>query len=343
VTGVQTCALPIFTEASRREIALPDVDHESAGYFPPCSRAHGTFAKTEDGQKILEAGQMVMWEITLAEEMPFAEKEKFIDNSRNFYAALRPDGMLLDSLLAMPTLDQSFKGIKLDASTISDLSLRQAKACGDWLKRRGLDVMVDFAPMLDHYPHISFIRNRQVKIERNRAWEEEILEKAKALGATKALLMHHRNAENHRTVAQAEEDMQLSLRELAALCGSYGMKAIVMNGLPNAVQGTTEDMRRLYPEYACAVNLSHSLLTGEELSEKTLHSAAGVLISTPLKDEIGQVSDAHLPLTGSGYQEKVEAILKKMLLKDCDFVVLDGDYRDYDALYLDRRTVGKYQ
>jgi len=275
----------------------------------------------------------------LQEALPLAEETSFTDRSRNVYAALRPEGMLMDTLLSMPTLDQSFKGIKLEASYLSDLSLRQAKACGAWLGRRGLDVIVDFAPMLDHYPHISFIRNREIKIERNLAWAKEILEKAKVLGATKILLMHHRNAENHRSIEQAEEDMQTSFKEFTVLAGEYGMEVVGMNGLPNAVLGSIADLRRCYPEKPYAVNLSHSLLTGERLTREDYEKAVGLLISVPVKDELGQVSDGHMPLTGSVYRERVEALLKTLPLDAYGFVILDGDYRNYDELYLDRKLL----
>ena len=120
----------------------------------------------------------------------------------------------------MPALNQYFAGVKLDAAYVSDLSLHQCEQAGGWLRRRGLDVIVDFASVLDHYPHLSLIRNMPERQDAKLQWIDGIMANAAALGAKRILLNHHRNAENHLTPAEAAEHMRAAIDALSAMAES---------------------------------------------------------------------------------------------------------------------------
>ncbi|MGI6634723.1 MAG: hypothetical protein ACOX7B_06090 [Christensenellales bacterium] len=328
-------------EISRKQVDIPDVDRATPGYYPPYVRPMpATFAQvSEEGQShyLIEGGQMAMWEINFVPDgIEYADRITMSEPNNNLYVSLRPKGKLIDALIAMPVLDQYFTGIKLDAADLNDMSLRQAAQCGSWLKRRGLDVIIDFASLLDHYPHISLIRNMPWKLEKNMMWMEEILDKAVALHASKALFTTHRNAENHLTLKEAVADMQQSLAELAQMAKARGMEAIIMNGVSCAVDAKVDKLAHDFLQMPLAVNIGHCLLTNDQPSPEVLSSARGVLFSAPDWDELGQVSDAHLPLYQS---QSVHAAHKLAAGMSADaFICLDGVYASFDQMYLEQKA-----
>lgn len=256
----------------------------------------------------------------------------------NLYVSLRPEGALIDALIAMPSLDKYFAGVRLDAADVDDLSLRQARQAGSWLKRRGLGVMVDFASLMDHYPHMSLIRNMPWKLEENLRWMEELMDKAAALGASRVLLTTHRNAENHLTPEQAAQDMRETLTALCEMAEQRKMQPVMVNGVARAERARPEELASLMPELPLAVNLSHCLLRGEQPAPDTLKRAEGLLLSMPLRDELGQLCDAHLPLKDGAFAAELARVLA-----GCDpdahaFVCLDGVYSCFDEMYQDRRA-----
>ena len=158
-------------EISRREIAVPDLDPATPGYWPMYTRPYPALDTTDEGRALIGPGQIAMWDIEYEpENVAFVHEEPMRDLSGNVYVSLRPHGILIEELLKMPALNQYFAGVKLDAAYVSDLSLRQCEQAGGWLRRRGLDVIVDFASVLDHYPHLSLIRNMPERQDAKLQW-----------------------------------------------------------------------------------------------------------------------------------------------------------------------------
>ena len=325
-------------ERSRQQIELPDVEMRTPGYFPPFTAPHRPFAPA-GGREVLGPGQMAMWDIEYdCDEIERLPEVEMRDLRGNLYVSLRPEGALIDALIAMPSLDKYFAGVRLDAADVDDLSLRQARQAGSWLKRRGLGVMVDFASLMDHYPHMSLIRNMPWKLEENLRWMEELMDKAAALGASRVLLTTHRNAENHLTPEQAAQDMRETLTALCEMAEQRKMQPVMVNGVARAERARPEELASLMPELPLAVNLSHCLLRGEQPAPDTLKRAEGLLLSMPLRDELGQLCDAHLPLKDGAFAAELARVLA-----GCDpdahaFVCLDGVYGCFDEMYQDRRA-----
>lgn len=328
-------------EVSRREIEIPDVDPHTPGYWPMYSYPHAPFTEKADGQQSIGPGQIAMWEIeyepqnvTRATEVPMRNL------SGNVYVSLRPGRILIEELQNLPMLDRYFAGVKLDASYVSDISLRQAKQSGSWLRRRRLEVIVDFAPLMDHYPHFSLIRNMPEKQDAKLVWMGEIMDKAVALGASRILLGHHRNAENHLTADEAAEQMRATIGTLAEMARERGLRAVVSNAVPFAVKGGVKDVRALYADMPHAIHLAHCALAGEKPDQEDLLDAEGILLSAPLRDEFGQMIDAHLPLYSSELRGKVTEALAGIDMSRYAFVCLDGVYESFDEMYLERKGYG---
>lgn len=328
-------------ELSRREIEIPDVDSHTPGYWPMYSYPHAPFAEKADGQNYIGPGQIAMWEIEYEPQcVTRAPEVQMRDLSGNVYVALRPKRMLIEELINLPMLDKYFAGVKLDASYVSDISMRQAEQAGSWLKRRHLDVIVDFAPLMDHYPHFSLIRNMPEKQDAKLAWMGEIMDKAAALGASRILLTHHRNAENHLTADEAAEQMRATIDVMMEMARKRGLRAVVSNAVPFAVKGSAKETHALYADAPRAINLAHCALTGEKPNVEALLGAEGILLSAPLRDEFGQLIDAHLPLYSSELRETIMEMLAGIDTERYAFVCLDGVYKSFDEMYLERKGYG---
>ena len=323
-------------ELSRREIAVPDLDPATPGYWPMYTHPYPAMGAVDEGRALIGPGQIAMWDIEYEpENVAFAHEEPMRDLSGNVYVALRPHGILIEELLKMPALNQYFAGVKLDAAYVSDLSLRQCEQAGGWFKRRGLDVVVDFASVLDHYPHLSLIRNMPERQDAKFQWMDAIMTNAAALGAKRILLNHHRNAENHLTLAEAAEHMRAAIDALSAMAEKHGLTVMLTNALPNAVEGRVEHVER-DAAHPAALNLAHCLLCGDIPTNAQLKTARALLLSAPLRDDFGQLIDAHAPLYDSPLAPRVADLLRGLALDQYDFVCLDGDYSRFDEMYLDR-------
>ena len=323
-------------EISRREIAVPDLDPATPGYWPMYTRPYPALNTTDEGRALIGPGQIAMWDIEYEpENVAFVHEEPMRDLSGNVYVSLRPHGILIEELLKMPALNQYFAGVKLDAAYVSDLSLHQCEQAGGWLRRRGLDVIVDFASVLDHYPHLSLIRNMPERQDAKLQWIDGIMANAAALGAKRILLNHHRNAENHLTPAEAAEHMRAAIDALSAMAEKHGLSVMMTNALPNAIEGRVEHVER-DAAHPAALNLAHCLLCGDIPTGAQLENARALLLSAPLTDDFGQLIDAHAPLHDSPLAPRVAALLRGLALDQYDFVCLDGDYTRFDEMYLDR-------
>lgn len=323
-------------EISRREIEIPDVDTHTPGYWPMYNYPRAPFTKKAPDQRELGPGQMAMWEIEYdPQDVAVAQETKMRDLSGNLYVSLHPERVLIEALQELPMLDKYFAGVKLDATYVSDISLHQAEQSGSWLKRRHLDVIVDFASLMDHYPHLSLIRNMPERQDAKLKWMGEIMDKAAALGASRILLTHHRNAENHLSADEAAEQMRATIAVLSEMAQQRGLHAVVSNAVPFAVQGGVEAVRTAYDAYA--INLSHCALSGEQPTAEAFAGAEGILVSAPLRDEFGQMIDAHRPLYNSPLREGIVEALRSVDTARYAFVCLDGVYDSFDEMYLERK------
>ena len=119
-----------------------------------------------------------------------------------------------------------------------------------------------------------------------------------------------------------------------AMAEKHGLSVMMTNALPNAVRGRVADLSR--EGCPAAVNLEHCLLAGDIPTGEELKSARALLLSAPLKDDFGQMIDAHAPLHASPLAPRIAALLRGLPLDRYDFVCLDGDYTRFDEMYLDR-------
>ena len=333
-------ALKAGREIGRREIAVPDVSHTERGYWPAgMSPADGK--PSDDGQWI-GPGQMAMWDIEFEPEgVEYAPEIDLPDLRRNVYASLRPKGSLLTYLLTVPQIGHYFAGVKLDADVLDDQDADALREAGDWLRRRGLGVVVDFSVFMDHYPHMSLIRNMPDKMARKMVWMEGLMKKAAALGAKDVLLTTHRNAENHVSIEQCVSDMRQTLRELGDMARRYGMRSILTNGVPSAIGADEVALAKACPDETLGLSLSHCLMRGAWPAEEAMGRAKALLIGAPLVDEWGQAIDARVPAYRSDRAGEIAQWLKSVDSSKYDIICLDGIYEDFGDLYLDRKALGK--
>ncbi len=328
------------TEIARREIDIPDLDHATPGYYPPCYTPPALCGAREE--ETIEPGQIRMWEIEFEpRDIRYEGEATLADETGNLFVSVRPNGTLLDALNKMPALPNYFSGIKLDACDVDDMSEEHAIKCSGWLKRRALRVIVDFASLMDHYPHLSLINNMPWKYERNMAWIGRLLDKSRLLGADRVILVTHRNAENHLTHDEALAQMRESILRISDMAKARGMEAWIENGVPRAVADTVESARSLLGELPLAANLGHAIMSGEAPSAETLACVRGALIHAPLTDGFGQMCDAHMPAMNRPTAEAAYSILRGLRPETLDFVCLDGIYENFGEMYDDRKALLK--
>ena len=320
-------------ELKRTPVAIPDTDPGILGYYPPGIQLQPGAAKQEG---ILPAGQIAMWDIHFeAQDLAVLPPVKAEDLSGKLLVSLRPRDNLLRDLLMMPALRNYFRGIKLDAEWLQEQDLAHLARCGRHLKRHSLQVVVDFSSLMDHYPHMSLLYNIREKYEENMARMATNLDKARALGASHIILMAHRNAENHLSHEQALGMMADSLKRLAEMARKKGITPLIQNGTPARMAHSLEETGKAF-SLPLAFNLSHALLSGDTPSPATLADVRALLLSKPLRDELGQLSDAHLPLLGEEFAQEMKQLLSGIDLTQMDFICLDAVYPDFEAMYLDR-------
>ena len=334
-TEKYTITLTCGQEVSRREIALPDLPTDTRGYWPLYTYPHGwDGAPPAPDTTLLAPGQMAMWEVTYTPtRLTLLPEIPLIDHRRGVYVTLRPKGVLIEALQQLPVLHHYFDGVKLDATLVSDMSIQQARQCGSYLRRRGMDVLVDFANLLDHYPHLSLIRNMPARQDAKLQWAADILDRCQALHASTILLNHHRNAENHLTPEEGIAHMQRTIRHMAQMAAERGIQVTITNGIPRAIGAQVADVRASYPETPYGIKAAHCLLMGDQPTPADVAEADMLFLSAPLMDDYGQLINAALPLHDSPMAEDVLARLGT--IPPGANVCLDAVYPDFDAMYRD--------
>lgn len=320
-------------EVKRTQITVPDTDPAFPGYYPKAQN----IPSEEVPEGVLGPGQIVMFDIQFedagTETLPEIKDEDF---AGNLYVSLRPKGSLYNELLKMPSLRTYFKGIKLDANYLREQDETALARCGRYLKRHGLSAIVDFSGMMNHYPDMSLLNNMPEKYAGNMELMEGLMRKAEKLNAEYAIFISQRNAENHLTPEDGLKLVQESISKLSAMAKAHGLKPLMQNGTPRRLAGKTEEGLTAF-DLPLAYNPAHALLQGEDV--KLPEQAKALLLSAPLKDEFGQLIDAHLPLYKGDMAEQLGKLGTKASYDSLDFVCLDGDYESFADMYLDRKNL----
>ena len=342
---------------SVQEWEIPDLPRDTPGYYPPKDsltaeqpcRTEGDYTVPPMGMRIFE----VKTERPAVEEKPeivFAKKEL-----PPVYVSLSPAPTIQDAYLDIPWFENYFAGIKLDARYLEQHDPAFLEREGAYLRRRGCGVILDFTPMLNHYPDLSLIRNIPGRTEESIARIRAVLEKGKFYGCSKAILSLHRNAENALSLEDAVCNMKKSLAEIAGIARELGVVLYLQNGRSlktRSVFAPAEDAAEfLNEEIRFAYSTAHGLGAKENQGQTTLGSVvhradsgaqediqktvremrpAALLLAAPQRDAFGQFCDLHLPLSESDF-----AGLPGRMEGTFDFICLDAVYQNADQIFAD--------
>lgn len=339
------------------EWEISDVSDDTPGYYPKKAFLESIPACQTQGDYTIPPMGIRIFEVETAEaaveekpEIAFSHKEL-----PPVYVSLTPAPTIQDAYLDIPWFENYFAGIKVDARYLEQHDREFLAREGAYLQRRNCKTVIDFTPMLNHYPDLSLIRNIPGRTEESIARIQAILEKATLYGCDKAILSLHRNAENMLTMEDAKKNMKKSLAEIEEIARKYGITLYLQNGRSLQTRNTfasAEDVAEFLDDgIHFAYNTAHGIGATENKGQVTLGSVvlkseagagenisrildsmkpSALLLAVPGKDDFGQYTDLHKPISQSPWKE-----LAANLSGNFDFICLDAVYRCPDEIFAD--------
>lgn len=318
------------------EIPVSDFVTGSEGFFPACVKPQDTPAGTADYR--IDAGDIKLFKISLqsdrielmAESIP-RPKEK------GLYLAKPDDIGIKEFVLNNPGFQQTFSGVQVGAGYLERTDRRTVEAESAYLNRQKLKLIVDFTPMLNHYPDFSVFRNLPEKYEETINRIESMIQKASHYDTTALIFSLHCNAECSLPVEAAVEQFIDFMKETGRIAEAHGLNVYVQNR-PSFISAESlcGMVRENLPGIRFAYNTSFGICADESYDE--LSQAAnqdGLIISAPFEDGFRQLYPAGLPVWNSAYAQRIKDLFSLRKTKNFDFVSLAGHYSSDNDLYAD--------
>lgn len=312
-------------------VDLPVIPAEERGWLPK-SEWLAVPPLTGSGRYEVNAGDYALFNIqsgTAAQIKPPALPSA--PNRKLFLTINTPT--IKEFLLAHPSFSHYFGGVKFPAAALERLEEEALRREAAWVRRQGIDVMIDFTDLINHYPNISLLYNVPGRTENGLAQIASILRKAALFGTDKAIFSLQRNAEVSLTLQQAEENLICALNLIRKEAASQNITVYLQNSRSlagsNSFSGFEDTCRIAWGAgFKTAMNAGHSLA----LEDKSpLFTPDGILLNAPQRDDFGQMTDAHLPLRGSLYESELLSLAKKT----CEFICLDSAYTNWSETMMD--------
>jgi len=277
------------------------------------------------------------------------EKVSIKDNSRNKILSLRDISGIRNTLLLLPTFNQHFEGINVEAEYILGRDADELKKESLYLGMHGLDITVDFTSMLNFYPKLTLLDNLPERYRESYQTIESIFEKMSIIGSRKAIFSLHRMPENRFTVEETVESFRRNMEEIAGLAQRYEItiyiesnpwKISALIGIGNVCDLIKELNRS---NVKLVLNTCHCLGEGEDLVglyDEYREHIGMVKISAPYMDHFGQYYDHHLPVKGSQFEDDIRSLIRHIKEEDADIILCcDAVYSGWDELWTDLRLV----
>ena len=313
------------------ELPLDQSAKSAEGYWP--EGKENEKAGVSDDKKIA-GGDIRIFKVSIRESgLRILDKPVIPEKARNRLLAMRNINDLKEAILKYPTFFQYFTGVKVDWSYLRIRNEKQIMRERNWLKRQAVRIIVDFSPGLNLYPLLTLV-NTQFRYKESLHDICEVLDNMTLIGSSEAVISLHRAPEDCDEKCANERFLE-DVRHLAGLAGERGIKLYLQHH-PHKWHGSAAKMLEFIKtvnmkNLSFALNTGHALMDGENLDEiiKLAGNQLGlVLACVPRRDMLGQLYDAHAPLSGGN-------INLSPLVQLVAPLVLDADYSDWSAVYSD--------
>jgi hypothetical protein len=313
--GIRACSGRI---AQADELGIRNVDTAAVGYLPFIyERADAA----GEGPYTIEPLDVRMF-VLRVEDAVHEEKPQIAvpDRTAGRYLTLDGRASLRERIALAPTMGEHFEGVKVDARYFMEREMSVLEYEAGFVRRRAMQVIIDFSGLMNHYPDISLLDNIAGRYASNMALIERALDKAAIYGCKKAVISLHRNAENHMTGEYADACFAKTIGAIAGQCRQRGMALYVQNGTPARrgflVPRLAEWIDQNGLDVKIAWNIGHSLIGSEDTAQIARDYGgriSALLLSAPAKDIHAQLADAHTPLYGSAFREAIVAAANALI------------------------------
>lgn len=326
------------------EFPLDCSEQKSVGFLPK-----GTISKTgKNTGKTIAGGDIRIFSIKLEEknieEIPFIQP---VPNPVKRGLTLGNITSIKEEILLRPTFFQHFDRIIIDWKYLDKKEKSALAEESGWIKRQGLNVIVDFSSGINLFPDLRLVNNDSLEYGKSMQTIRSVIDKMDALGAEDLILTTHRSIENNFTSEEFHESLLNSIKEICKYSGKYninvnlrmntGRDAENINVVAALVASVKEP--NLYPAPSSALLLMDPEKLAENISILKSLKYRILLVGAPEKDIYGVLWNINKPLRNFTDNQALTTLLHSC--KDCSFV-LDCIYNDPDEEYLDIAALEKY-
>ncbi len=321
------------------ELKIDGPSPDTRGYYPQNVRV--TYRDIGEGYDYgIESREVRIFKIKIKDSnIEIKPKLSFQDKSKNRVFSFRNISSLKEEILSRPTFGQYFDSVKIDAGYFIDRDIESLKYEAEFIKRQGIEVIIDFSPLLNFYPDLTLLDNIPSRYEKTKLTLEGVFKKVQFMNVKDVIFSLHRNAENWVSREEAEDMFRRNMSEIAQIASEYGIKIHLQNNpwrrWRKSMKEVLEFVRSLnIKNLIPALNVSHCLALGED-PKKYIKEVEIVLLSTPLEDIYGQFYDVHDPIYKSEFSEKIKGVFDAVKDSENIKVCFDSIYRDWDEVYSD--------
>ena len=325
------------------EQEIPQADFNITGYY-------ANNVKPEDNGKPHENAfgiapfDIKFYKIILQNEnINLKPKIKTIDKRENIFASLNDVLSLKNYILSNPTFIYNFKGIKADASYFIEKDKNTLSKEAQYLKRQNIDIIVDFSALLNHFPDFSLfdIKTKKHNPECSRYKKTineigSVFSKAALYDCKKIIIRTHLNAPGL-SGDEAVLMFENAIKKKCAMAEEHGMMVYIQNTAEHLLIGSIKKVEEFISGLKISnLKFAYNICHGVNDSENPDKPEA-LLISSPYEDEYGQRYACNGTVFNSSFKDKILNEYHQFAKKDThDFICLDGDYKNYNEIYLDR-------
>lgn len=321
---------------SIRELPIDVAERSAVGFLPK------GFEDADLGRHSATAmagADVRIFEVTLKEEkiapLPHAAPPK---RPENRYLTLRSSQSVKEEILARPTFFHHYDGVVIDWRYLESRSVAEVEKEGGWIRRQGLNVIVDFSSGINLFPDLRLIRNDPEEFERSMATFRDVMTKGAFLGVRDILLVTHRVPENNYSSEETYGDIKAALRELCAFAAEKGMTVSLRVGLNQSPRSLDEAFKLVGGVDAANLKIAPSLYKLNDPFDPAIKEKFSfVLAAGTLRDEAnGTIWTASTPLD----KGDVPVVGLDYLIANPELpIVFDAVYANRAEEYRDAKTI----
>jgi len=324
------------------EIPISDDIKDSEGYFPACVKPQNAPAGTAGFH--IDAGDTKLFKIRLHTDRIVPIAESLPGPKEKGLYLVKPDQIgIKEFILNHPGFQKYFSGVQVGADYFERTDSRTVESESAYLKRQKLKLIVDFTPMLNHYPDLSVFQNLPDKYEETIKRIRNIIHKASCFDTTALIFSLHCKAECSLSTAEAEEQFIGFMTEICGIAEAGGLNIYFQNR-PSfiATERVYSLLQANLPGIKFVYNTSFGICADESYNELSqAANQSGLVISAPLEDGFQQMYPTSLPVWNSIYADRIKSLFLLHKTKGFDFVSLAGHYSSDNALYADLKFLSE--